>query len=1129
MPGFIRSGRKRPSPTLTDDEDQPSPATSSISVGIKRARHARDASEDSELPADPRSTARRAQGDDDDQEYVQDEHQPGSIIRVKLRNFVTYTAAEFHLGPSLNMIIGPNGTGKSTLVCAICLGLGWKSEHLGRAKDIGEFVKHGSTEAEIEIELAAGPNHRTNPVIRRTIRKEGNKSAFFINGRPSTQKEATRLAKSFSIQIDNLCQFLPQDRVVEFARLSPEALLVETQRAVASEEMVQWHDDLKRLYVDQKRLQNDEKKESSHLASLQNTQNNTREDVERHEERLRLVAKEEVLRKYRPYIESRIVMEQHNQVKLDKRVAQDELKQLEADIAPTRQAQEDAEDYRAKIDSVRKARTSVLDSAKQHVEKSADNIKRHQETEKDLEKEVEAERTGEKQRKADVQRLQGIIQQCERQMKDPPASFDQEAYVSRRAEIRAKIQSADTRFTDLDSQRKELVDQAGRLQNELTYKRSERTKMNTQSGQLASRLQNISRDTAQGWDWFENNKPTLKLHGKVEGPPILTCSITDPKFAQAVESSLKAVDITAITCTDSRDARFLSNKLIGELGLHQVSIRTIPQPLAYYRHPVTPEELAGYGLAGWLLNYMQGPDAVLAMLCDSAGLHRIAFTPDSLSDEQHKAIESGRITQWIAGTQKFKITRRREYGQSSNSVSDLGNVKYFTNQPVDTDNSRLLEQAIQDLERDIAQIKTQHEALKPQYLQARSDVKDAKSEIEDLNKEKDAIQRALSEWGAIPRKKADKQRELDSLKAVMKDTSSRIREHKINISKASLKAANAAIDYVKSVSMLPKLYENLVEAEIRFIEAESEVESLKVENLHIHEALEHQKKLVSDLKERQDILKRKYNQLVATFKRDMDSFSQEELRILEDYNSLSTVEELDNEIDLVNSKLTMMAGGNPHAVKQYQLREVDIAKSQEKLQRFSDELENAKRSITVIREQWEPKLDDLAARISDGFSHNFTQIGCAGQVSIYKDEEDFERWSIQIQVRFRNNENLSILDSQRQSGGERSVSTIFYLMALQDLARSPFRVVDEINQGMDPRNERKVHERMVDIACRENTSQYLLITPKLLSELKFHPKMKVHCIASGEHMPERGHEKLDFASLAKLAIRVHKGEVTATA
>jgi chromosome segregation ATPase len=53
-------------------------------------------------------------------------------------------------------------------------------------------------------------------------------------------------------------------------------------------------------------------------------------------------------------------------------------------------------------------------------------------------------------------------------------------------------------------------------------------------------------------------------------------------------------------------------------------------------------------------------------------------------------------------------------------------------------------------------------------------------------------------------------------------------------------------------------------------------------------------------------------------------------------------------------------------------------------------------------------------------------------------------------------EPLSVLDNHRQSGGERAVSTIFYLMALQSLARAPFRLVDEINQGMDPRNERYV-------------------------------------------------------------------------
>lgn len=97
-------------------------------------------------------------------------------------------------------------------------------------------------------------------------------------------------------------------------------------------------------------------------------------------------------------------------------------------------------------------------------------------------------------------------------------------------------------------------------------------------------------------------------------------------------------------------------------------------------------------------------------------------------------------------------------------------------------------------------------------------------------------------------------------------------------------------------------------------------------------------------------------------------------------------------------------------------------------------------------------------------------------------------------------------------------------MSLQSLARSPFRVVDEINQGMDPRNERMVHKRMVEIACSENTSQYFLITPKLLSGLEYRQGMKVHCIASGEWMPNEGErgkgEVLDFARLADRALQI---------
>ena len=49
-----------------------------------------------------------------------------------------------------------------------------------------------------------------------------------------------------------------------------------------------------------------------------------------------------------------------------------------------------------------------------------------------------------------------------------------------------------------------------------------------------------------------------------------------------------------------------------------------------------------------------------------------------------------------------------------------------------------------------------------------------------------------------------------------------------------------------------------------------------------------------------------------------------------------------------------------------------------------------------------------------------------------------------------------------------------------NVARKSQRPVDEINQGMDPKNERGVFSRIVLNSCGPTRKQYFLITPKLL-------------------------------------------------
>lgn len=59
--------------------------------------------------------------------------------------------------------------------------------------------------------------------------------------------------------------------------------------------------------------------------------------------------------------------------------------------------------------------------------------------------------------------------------------------------------------------------------------------------------------------------------------------------------------------------------------------------------------------------------------------------------------------------------------------------------------------------------------------------------------------------------------------------------------------------------------------------------------------------------------------------------------------------------------------------------------------------------------------------------------GCEGVVRLAEDES-YKKWGIEIKVRFRSEADqgkLTVLNKHVHSGGERSVSTILYLMALQ--------------------------------------------------------------------------------------------------
>lgn len=434
MPSTASPPRRRQRADIESDEEAESlraSQRSTPSLSGKRARtNGYQSDGESQAPAVQSTNGYRNDDDGIYEDEEGDDHrdsntfQPGALVRVKLTNFVTYENAEFFPGPHLNMVIGPNGTGKSSLVCAICLGLGWGPQHLGRASQLGEFVKHGLSEAQIEIELQKKPEEPFNHVVRLRLIRDGNSREWFLDGKKTSLKAIQALTASYSIQVDNLCQFLPQDKVSEFAGLSPVDLLLQTQRAAAPEEMLQMHEALKHFRKEQKLLDRQLSSDKEELTTLETRQQNLHAEVMKLRERQVVQQKVKVLKFTRPFVEYRDALAEHHIFKENKKQAQKRYNELRATVEPTLLSINRKKEYASRIELALKDRKAALTAA----ERAADTKTRDLEgLDGELAKnegEVDAAWQEHNGRKQDMQKIQRKIQDFKAAMNGEPVVFD---------------------------------------------------------------------------------------------------------------------------------------------------------------------------------------------------------------------------------------------------------------------------------------------------------------------------------------------------------------------------------------------------------------------------------------------------------------------------------------------------------------------------------------------------------------------------------------------------------------------------------------------------------------------------------------------------------------------------------
>ena len=524
-----------------------------------------------------------------------------------------------HSVHSLNVVIGANGTGKSSILNAICLGLGGEPKLLGRADDVRAFVAHGYDKGSIEITLAPGTH-----TIRRELDRQRKTGQFFLNDVPVKAKEVRELVqKEYSIQLDNLCTFLPQDKVGNFSGLDTKALLKATEQSL-DPKLLEKHEELCDI---QDHLSEGAKAVVTLQAEkelVQRDYDRLGREFERMQERERALEKIELLEKKKLWlqfdehrVQAMALRDRKNETAAKAKELQKTLKPLEECLtaAQTKYQESDAQAktlQRDKSDISKKMATQASkwethDDKMEAVLTELNSLgTRRAELEDKLEHEI-----------ARVKELEKSLSQAPRSRDEMQAEFAKAKKhydaVAKELDVAKKDTSRLQRdVTEQENEAKEVQQRLARLNDEGTLRRNK-------VFQAQPKLRQI-------YEWLEQNRS--KFRRTVWGP--IACEITckNEKAAAFVEQHVPNSLLKSFVVETKEDYDLLYQKVRREMRL-PINIVTIEggrNPVSSHRY-YTDDQMdrlkKEHGIQGYLDESITAPAAIMAALIERAKLNQV--------------------------------------------------------------------------------------------------------------------------------------------------------------------------------------------------------------------------------------------------------------------------------------------------------------------------------------------------------------------------------------------------------------------------------------------------------------------------------------------------------------------------
>ncbi|XP_013114154.2 structural maintenance of chromosomes protein 5 [Stomoxys calcitrans] len=665
------------------------------------------------------------------------------------------------------------------------------------------------------------------------------------------------------------------------------------------------------------------------------------------------------------------------------------------------------------------------------------------------------------------------------------------------------VEAQETHLRECELKMEQIKQETKRLNQEHRNLQNKLDECIPESQSLKSRLESLENikeqklkflkikypDVYTAIKWLEENANMFE--GRVYYPIILELSVLDPNHSKYLENTVAMKDLLAFSCESTSDLSLLVTELCNKKNL-LVNIFHAPPPDDSMFVPKIPiEEIRQYGFESYLIDLVQGPRAVLGFLCSLYNLQNIPYGGDHVNSCTDNIPHD--IRNYFGGDLRYALTLskygNRETSLTQTSINNKGLLSSKDKGEVDAIKNRLNE-----LTRTSDKLRNQRNAIEAQIREKEIRYK----EVSNVRKEIQGKEMELKQKAAqIERQK----RKIDCLKKeiiVIPDIET---EMKKVCAKAILEIIKMQMSKIEALNEIERAMDKKAFARTKLAIYHQENEEL----VNVISAIREKR---DSAKNRVEVIANKCNAL----KRDAKLKLTESLKLTNQmdpndkqfphkkfYISLTdNLEELRDIISDYSGRLDCIDDVDPEIVKEYDTKRNEAEALKKEIESNLNGNENCLLEIQQIFNIWFPSVMEVVTTINSHFGQFMESMGYVGEVKLINNEEhDFESYGIEILVQYRKNVPLQALNRHVQSGGERAVAIAVYTMSMQHITHVPFRCVDEINQGMDARNERKIFEMLVDETTKTGRAQYFFVTPKLLRNLKTNERMSVHVVFNG--------------------------------